>query len=211
MNKEDYNEDYFENGEEKQLSCYTKYHWMPTRTLTTASDIIRRANIKKTDTILDYGCAKGFLVKAFKWLGYEAYGIDKSKYAIDNCDLEVKERLFKNKYEILQMDSKIKFDVVICKDVAEHILYEEIDAFLLSIHDLTLKKAIFIIPLGDGKKYNIPRYEMDVTHKIKESLGWWVGKIENAGFKVIVVTDDLKDIKPNWNTPSGNIYIEALI
>ena len=205
MNSHKYDEDYFERGEELGLSCYTDYHWMPTRTLTTASDIIRRAGIKRSDVVLDYGCAKGFLVKALRWLGYEAYGYDTSKYAIDNCDEEVSEFLNDN------IPDGVGFDVVICKDTAEHIPYEEIDAFLLSIHDLTSYKAIFIIPLGSGKKFNIPRYELDVTHQIRGTKEYWIQKIIEAGFEIGEVTDNLDKIKPNWNVPDGNLYIEALV
>lgn len=34
--------------------------------------------------VLDIGCAKGFLVKAFREIGIEAYGVDISHYAISN-------------------------------------------------------------------------------------------------------------------------------
>jgi len=205
---EEYGEDYFENGEEKQLSCYSDYRWLATRTLVTASDIIRRANIEKNDIILDYGCAKGFLVKAMRHLGYESYGCDISSYALKNADKEVKKYLFNVNDK--SWNNFKEYDVVICKDTAEHIPYEKINDFLKEIKLMARKKVIIIVPLGDGKKYNIPRYELDVTHKIRESLGWWVKKVEDCGFEVIVVTDNLKDIKPNWNTPLANLYIEAI-
>ena len=203
-----YDENYFEKGEEKGLSCYTNYRWMPTRTLVTASEIIRKAGIQRNDIILDYGAAKGFIVKAFRWLGYEAYGFDTSKYAVENCDPEIKPYMFLN---INKKHYKGKFDIILCKDTAEHVPYETIDDFLKDIRHLNKHKAVFIIPLGDGKKYNIPRYEKDITHIIKEPVGWWTRKIEQAGYKIHEVTDNLDKIKPNWNVPDGNIYIEGII
>lgn len=45
--------------------------------------------------ILDVGCAKGFLVKAFNEIGKEAWGVDVSEYAISNAPEDIKSRLFK--------------------------------------------------------------------------------------------------------------------
>ena len=202
-----YDKDYFECGEEKKISCYTNYHWMPTRTLTTASVLIRRANITIDDTILDYGCAKGFLVKAFYWLGYDAFGTDTSKYALKTADAEIKSRLF-----LPRNIPEPQYDIVIGKDILEHIPYENINGFLKNIFSLTKKKNVFVIPLGDRNgKYVIPRFELDKTHIIKEPQDWWLEQIKIAGGTPINFTDDVKDIKPNWNVPNGNLYVESVV
>lgn len=206
--KEEYNKDYFERGEELGISGYTNYKWLPSRTLETACEIIRRADIKEKDLILDVGCAKGYLIKAFKWLGYNAYGLDISIYAKKVADKEIKERIFGEEFYPIK---KNLFDIIICKDTVEHITKSKIDKFLKGIYNGTKKKAIFIIPLGDGKKYNIPRYDIDITHKIMEDSNWWLKKLKKAGFFVSVLTDDMTRIKPNWNIPNGNVYIEAIV
>jgi cyclopropane fatty-acyl-phospholipid synthase-like methyltransferase len=36
--------------------------------------------------VLEIGCAKGFLVKDLRGMGVDAYGLDVSQYAIDNCE-----------------------------------------------------------------------------------------------------------------------------
>jgi ubiquinone/menaquinone biosynthesis C-methylase UbiE len=58
-----------------------------------AEDIIQHFNLKPGDRILDVGCAKGFLVKELLLLGVDAYGIDVSHYAINNCESDVIGRL----------------------------------------------------------------------------------------------------------------------
>jgi len=204
MSSLEYNEDYFEKGEELGISGYTDYKWMPTRTLETANEIIRRSKIGVNDMILDYGCAKGFLVKAFKWLGYNAKGYDISDYAITHCDEEIKNQIY-NKNIVF---GENQFDFVICKDVVEHIEKEELYEFLRRIYTIC-QKAIFIIPLGNGRKYNIPKFENDTTHKIRQPIGWWLRKLEEVGFEVVQVSDDMNKIKPNWNSPMANIYVEV--
>lgn len=40
-------------------------------------------------TVLELGCAKGFIVKSLRDLGVNAYGIDISEYAVGQCETEV--------------------------------------------------------------------------------------------------------------------------
>lgn len=43
----------------------------------------------KGKKVLEIGCAKGFLIKDLRDMGVDAWGIDVSQYAIDNCESEV--------------------------------------------------------------------------------------------------------------------------
>jgi len=200
-----YNEDYFEHGEEKGISGYTDYRWMPTRTLTTASEIIRRARIGRGETILDYGASKGFMVKAFRWLGYQAFGADISSYALAHADPEVKQYLY---HPTVLPESE--YDIVLCKDTAEHIPYKEIDLFLGNLFLMSRHKTVLVVPLGDGNgKFIIPKFEKDITHQIREPREWWLQKIRYLSGRYVTSTDDVKDIKPNWNVPDANLYIEV--
>lgn len=58
-----------------------------------AQDILDFFSLRPGDRFLDVGCAKGFLVKDLLSLGIDAYGIDVSEYAIQNCEPEVVGRL----------------------------------------------------------------------------------------------------------------------
>jgi len=207
--KEKYNKDYFEKGISKGISGYENYRWLPERTLETICEITRRAKINRTDKILDVGCSKGFFVKAFCWLGFDAYGCDISDYAFKHRDEEVKDRIFKNKiYDIKEKT----FDIILAKDILEHIQYKEIDVFLEKLHHICRKKIIAVIPLGNnGDRFVIPRHDIDKTHIIKENIIWWVNKFRHAGFKILVANDDVARIKPNWNCVGGNIYLEAIV
>ena len=59
-----------------------------------AKDIIKHFNLKKGSKVLDVGCAKGYLVRDLLDQGIDAYGIDISRYALENADKKVKNRLF---------------------------------------------------------------------------------------------------------------------
>ena len=76
------------------------------------------------NTCVDYGCAKGFLVHALRLLGSNAWGEDISEYAVENCHPSVKD------YVSLPNDNT--YDLLICKDVLEHIEEEDILQFFRS-------------------------------------------------------------------------------
>ena len=77
-----YDEDYFERGVETGKSLYSNYRWIPELTIPICAELIMQLKIGPEDTILDFGCAKGFIVKALRLLHREAYGVDISEYAI---------------------------------------------------------------------------------------------------------------------------------
>ena len=84
-----YGKDYFDGKREYGYGGY-KYdgRWRPV-----AKDIVSHFKLKPGDRVLDIGCAKGFLVKDLLSLGIDAYGLDISEYALENCEPEVTGRL----------------------------------------------------------------------------------------------------------------------
>src|SRR3954469_1999410 len=84
-----FDSDYFLHGKQTGKSLYEDYRWMPELTIPMVERMIAHLGIVKGDTILDFGCARGYAVRAFQQLGYDAWGIDCSGWAIENCDKAV--------------------------------------------------------------------------------------------------------------------------
>lgn len=86
-----YGELYFD-GERKYGYGGYRYdgRWIPV-----AKDIVAHFKLKAGDRVLDVGCAKGFLLKDLLQVcpGLEVVGIDKSDYAIEHAEPEVKKFL----------------------------------------------------------------------------------------------------------------------
>lgn len=188
-----YNEDYYERGIELGISGYSNYRWMPELTIPMAARLCEILNISDDDKILDFGCAKGFLVKSFRLLHKQCWGFDISKYALQNVPTDVK------KYISSDMLEFGNFDWVIAKDVFEHIEYDNIDKTLVDLSKIT-KNLFCIIPIGNNGKYIIPTYEGDKTHTIRESLSWWKDKFKESNFKVIESVYRKKYLKENWSS-----------
>lgn len=198
---ETYDKDYYENGVEKRVSGYTDYHWKPDYVLPMANSL--KAKLKPF-RVLDYGCAKGYLVKAFRLLGVRAFGYDISKYAIDNADEDVKAHCSNTMASYGSED----FDLVIAKDTLEHVSKEDMPGVLKELFRVTedTGTVLVVVPLGDNGQYRIREYELDVTHKIREDEVWWIKTFNTAGFNVDRFYYKFSGIKEQWTSthPYGN-------
>lgn len=203
-----FGEDYYENGVRTRTSGYDNYHWMPTRSFPEAISIMQHVKSFSGDpelvySVLDVGCAKGFMVKALFNLGYDAWGMDISDYALEHADPQIKDRLYKS-----QEGVDTAYNVVICKDMLEHVEEVDMNTVLANIrgkfHDTSL--GVFIIPLGDDDKFRIREYEIDVTHVTKKDESWWMQKLKEMGFDLLDFRYSMGDVKAHWvkEYPYGN-------
>lgn len=183
-----FNKDYYEDGIQKNISLYENYRWLENETLKCIKSIINFADLKPVSLILDYGCAKGFYVHAFRLNGFDAYGFDISEYAITNCKPEVSDYLSTNINNLPK-----KYDFVLSKDVLEHINKNDLDNILKKIKEIS-DKCLLIIPLGDGNKYYFNDDNKDITHVIKEDIKWWTKELSKY-FHIIKTTNCLSGIK----------------
>lgn len=76
-------------------------------------------------TVLDAGCAFGYLVEALRKKGVMAYGIDISSYAISQVPNEIKDYCaVKNLTDELPKNFPQKYDLVVTIEVLEHLEFE---------------------------------------------------------------------------------------
>jgi len=81
-------------------------------------------------SVLDAGCAMGFLVEALRRRGVEAWGIDLSEYAISQVDESVREFC---RVASLSEPLERRYDLVTCIEVIEHLPPAETDAALANL------------------------------------------------------------------------------
>lgn len=203
MDNKTYSADYYERGIESGLSLYTNYRWMPETTLSMAMSYIDYLGLTRDHKVLDYGCAKGFIVKALRLLYRQAWGCDVSEYAVNSSDNDTRQFLrVANADIIIPFDRS--FDFIISKDVFEH-LEEMTLTKTLSVMLEKTKTLFAIVPLGKEGKYIIPAYEWDVTHIIRKDKDWWASIFENNGWKIKDFSYYVPGIKESWkNFEHGN-------
>lgn len=193
--------DYFENGIQKKLSLYENFRWMPEVSIPMACELKR---IYKNNSILDFGCAKGFLVRALRILGVSAYGYDVSKYALENAHPEAKQFL----YGPDTVDSMPLTDVIFAKDTLEHISCSNILKILKSLAE-RCQKAFFVVPFGDNCRYRIAEYERDPSHLLAENEEFWKSMFTEAGFLIIRFSYKMDFFKNSWKDfEKGNGFFQ---
>jgi len=204
-----YDEAYYEHGPMYGKSLYSYYRWMPEPTFRMGMAIIEYAGLERNDAVLDFGCAKGFLVKAFRYLFRDAYGCDWSEYAIKHIEEDVRD------YVILcTPDNPLPFTqhfrLCVAKDVLEHVPYGELPQLLRQLRNKT-DRLMVVVPLGKNQKYVIEEYERDKSHVIREDKDWWLGTIEDAGFSIASADYHISGVKDSWHKvhPRGNFVVLA--
>ena len=129
--------------------------------------IINHYKLKKNNKILEIGCAKGFILKEFNLQNMDIYGLDISKYAIEESIFEIKDKLvcwdiskgttFPNNY----------FDFIYCKETIPHINLKKIPKIIKEVNRIIKnKKNIFMEIQTSLNKKGLNQIKLwDPTHK----------------------------------------------
>lgn len=104
--------------------------------------------IKPTGRLLDVGCAMGYFVELALTHGYDAYGLDASRYAVSRAQKSCDGRIQLATVETAKYKPK-SFDVITLLDVFEHLQNPKKD--LQVLHKLLSDDGYMIIASGDTK------------------------------------------------------------
>lgn len=161
-------------------------------------------------SLVDVGCAIGDLVKGFVDLGIDAYGIEGSEEVkpylvhIDSKNPQLIEEFNEMVLRILIEDLRkpfklglfgdLKFDLVTCIEVAEHVEPEYADIFMDNITGMSNK--ILMSYAGPG--------QLGHSHVNCQPENYWVAKFHDRGFiwDVGLVKRVLKGLEP-WRHKDG--------
>ncbi len=183
MDPDFYDAAYYLTGPTSGKSNYENYSWKPDLTLPMADWLKRILHIKDGDTVLDFGTARGYLVKALRMRGVNAFGYDSSEWAIQNCDDGVKG------YVSSTLPDE-RFDFINFKDCAEHIHLVELTPLMGKLIGMMRKSMLIIVPLvGEDGDYLRHEDRSDPSHVIRWDLQGWldfVHRIASVESNVIV-------------------------
>ena len=194
-----FDEDYYLNGVAKGVSNYENYRWLPKETTPMARRLVEFFGASKDEQIWDFGCARGYLIKALREMGYQAFGNDISDWAIEHCDPEVEDYVFNG--------SRIKMNVsyVIAKDVLEHIPEVEMENTIRHICGKT-REALIVVPLArnTGGEYFRKEDESDVTHRIRWTFNDWMRHLQHISGHAVLGTTHIEGLKPASKQQPGS-------
>ncbi len=206
-----FGENYYINGIESGISNYVDYKWMPELTLAMAKSFMDIFGVEKGSTVLDFGAARGFFVKALREYDVNAFGVDISEWAIKNCDEDVRGYVSNN------IDAlPLFFDYIFSKDVLEHIPTEELTKILQRLFNICREAIVFIVPLAksEGGEYIYPNDELDKTHIHRKTLQGWVDLIEPFAKDFTIFVSNkiptLKKASEQFKNSTGIIYCKKI-
>jgi 2-polyprenyl-3-methyl-5-hydroxy-6-metoxy-1,4-benzoquinol methylase len=188
MNIEKYN-DIKKYEENKQGKEYLSYMYSENRRPVTdypyklAKEIIKRNNIKKNSELLDVGCGRGDMLKAFIENGINVQGVDLSEES-SRMLLPIKVHQKNLENETLE-DKKDFFDVVFSKSLIEH-LHSPL-AFLKNCKSLLKKNGRLIIMTPSWYHHSFGPFYLDHTHVTPFTLQSLRDIVILAGFSKVNV------------------------
>lgn len=148
---------------------------------------------KSTGALLDIGCALGFSTQLAMELGYQAYGIDPSGFAVEKAKKLVgKTKIRKAKISDIAGSSRKTYDVVTMFDVFEHLADPHAD--LQTVKTILKDDGIMIIATGDtgsmfarllGRRWTFYNPPQHLYYFNRENLTNLLGE---TGFKPIAWT-----------------------
>lgn len=151
--------------------------------LTIAKTMMNNEEVRnnKSLKVLDLGCNKGFLVKAFREMEADSYGCDISHEALSSSPTEIRDylKLLDITTDKLPFDNE-EFDLITMLDVVEH----------LSSFDLTLSELNRVLRTRGLIYISTPSpltnmYCDDPTHINVHSKSFWINLFEKHGFTYI--------------------------
>lgn len=125
-------------------------------------------------TVLDFGCAVGFLLKGLEKRVDECYGVDISEWALEQARMRGHD-------VSTQVNWNLDHGVVFGLDVFEHMTEEDLDRFFRKIKT---KSIVFRIPIcaNEGEDYVLECSRVDPTHVIRWTKQQWIDYFRNNGF-----------------------------
>jgi cyclopropane fatty-acyl-phospholipid synthase-like methyltransferase len=169
-----YEEDYYKTlNYSDYLSRGIRYE----KTAEELSSLLKSVGLLHSDsTILDYGCAVGFLTKALSDLGYKAVGFDISEWATTKA---------KSRGVSIIENPKGSFDCAFYLDVLEHMTDDQI---LKVFKNVKSKSSIIRIPCSTdgGKTYHLNVSNQDKTHINCKTKEEWKIFFYSLGVKTIL-------------------------
>jgi SAM-dependent methyltransferase len=163
-----YDRAYYDGDGKSNYVAYTKETSPFELHCSIISSVIEHMMDSGLPTVLDVGCAKGYLVNALRNRGILAYGLDWSIYAVRESLLDIRQALVVGSTLHLPFKSN-SFSLSVSFDVLEHLDEPSARA---AVRELSRVSDMQIHQVNTGRLLEW-RFEGDDSHCLKLSLAGW--------------------------------------
>jgi len=153
------------------------------RWLTVAKSLIQEYSLTAGMTVLDVGCAKGFLVKdlMISCPGLEVFGIDVSDYALLNADPKIVGRLHLGSAAKLPFPNEV-FDLVISINTLHNLEQNQIITALSEIQRVSKRNSYIVVDSYRNSYEKEIFLDWVLTAKFHEYPQGWIDLFAKAGY-----------------------------
>ncbi len=174
-----YDKHYFESGNYKHYTSgwYRFWHWVK------FTWVGLQLRALRCNTVLDFGCADGVSVAAFRRMGLEAWGVDISDYALSRAPAKAAPYLWQGGLRGQRFPPK-HFDVIVSWDVLEHIAPHDLDDVLRDLKRLG-RRGLWGIYVTDEwiARLHLRMNKRHPDHLSEHPAQWWRAKFGEYGFR----------------------------
>ena len=173
-----YGQEYFDGDRKFGYGGY-KYDG---RWISVAKRIKKIYRLNKNSRILDIGCAKGFLIKDLIDLGFDAYGLDISEYAIKNSHKDVVGRIHHGNAKYLPFPDN-SFDFVISLNTLHNLTKNDCKIALKEIVRVSKGKSFIQVDSYNNLKEKKIFLDWVLTAKYHDYPKNWKKLFKKANYK----------------------------
>lgn len=171
-----YDADYFEHG--RKSNWLQGYRWTAFQGIFEAAAGYLVEMFPEARSVLDVGCAKGFLVRALRAKGMEAWGFDHSRWAIENAEAAAKPFLQIAEATTAEFDRR--FDLVVAMHVLESLTEDQLAVLLPRMRLWSGQAMLAVIATADDPA--AARTDGDLARITMQTREWWVERFRAAGW-----------------------------
>ena len=176
-----YDKDYWDGD---RRYGYGGYIYMPGRWKMVAEELIKNYNLTNESSVLDVGCGKGFMIYDFYKLidNIKLYGIDISKYAIENCHQEIKSLVKVGNAKKLEFRDN-EFDYIISINTIHNLDKEDCIKAIKEISRVSKKGSFITVDAYRNEDEKKRMYDWNLTAKTIMSVNEWKELFDKVDYK----------------------------
>ena len=147
-------------------------------------DFQKHFNLSSKDSILDVGCAKGFMIFDFERLipGISVRGVDISNYAIENAKLEVRKKCSVANAKKLPFSDN-SFDIVISITTLHNLEIEDLKVSLNEIQRVSKRGSFITLDAYRNEEERIAMESWNLTAKTMLHVDEWKKLFKEVGYE----------------------------
>jgi glycosyltransferase involved in cell wall biosynthesis len=198
-----YGEKYFLNAEGSNYGCGgfipydERYLERDRATIPIIRGVLREHGSELKSAIV-LGCARGYLIQAFKEQNVEAVGVDISEWAVENCAEGVEGHIFCGDVCDLSKWRDGEFTVAVAFDIFEHITVP--DLYKAIKESCRVAEWVLInLPINPDDETPDMSAEQDKSHVSVYSKTWWIQQFMAVGYEPV----DVQEWTPRTLSPKS--------